>query len=100
MSEQQLDNKQIAELKSRFRQNPELIEKVASRIVTALVDRDKEEWFEGEEDLRDFAATTTRSWVHGLSTIIELPDSEWPQGATPPDTFAKALNEIDEQTSS
>jgi hypothetical protein len=99
--DKQLNDEQVVALKKRFQDSPELVGQVAVHIVEGLLpdsELDAEDpWFESKDELDTFKAGVFRTWETGLGQLIELPGAEWPEGVTPPATFAEALKELDAQ---
>lgn len=96
-SESQLDERQVIELKARFRDNPELIADVTAHIVDGFMAellREEEPWFKNEADLQLFVDGNRRVWARALNEVIEIPGADWPGGLTPPSTFAEALEAV------
>ena len=102
-ADKQLSGEQILAMKNRFKETPDLIGKVAMHIVDGFAMEAElleceEPWFDTREEFEEFKSETTRQWNSTLFKLVDLPGEEWPDGVTPPATFAEALKELDAQS--
>jgi hypothetical protein len=111
--EKQLTPEQIIALKESMRSSYTLLPEVCTHIVMKMLLEKEEEvqaqkaeveasggslisntLYETREDFAQHVGVLSAAWAQSLQIAISLPGSEWPEGMSPPATYAAAIEEM------